>query len=415
MTILFGAIRMAGLVVAIFVMASFGRGVAVADESVFRIADVLVDATAKNATAAREFALGEGHSLAFQRLIDRIVRAADTPAVPRLSHAEVAPMVRSFEVDNEKTSSVRYLARLTFQFDRNAVRRFLRAIGVPFAETRGVQTLVLPVFRSAGTYLLWDEPNLWRDAWANLPETGELVPLLTPLGDLQDVQDIGAAQAAGGNPTRLQAIAGRYRAAEVVVAVAALSRGADGRTVVQVALSRYGEKVDEQTLIQSYQATATETVDQLIQTAAYRTSRSIQDAWKARHLLRFDQENQLEALVPIAGLAEWVQISRALAEIPSIEQSQILSLSRREARIRLRYFGDQYQLAGALVRMDLRLSQEDEAWVLRLASKGAAPNSPGTANPGTEIPQAQQLLEAPPARGGLAAPQAQGPLAAPQE
>ena len=271
MTFVSGAIRMAGFVVAISVVAGLARGIAVADESVFRVADVSVDATANNATAAREFALGEGHSLAFQRLIERIVRAVDTASVPRLGHAEVAPMVRSFEVDNEKTSSVRYLARLTFQFDREAVRRFLRAIAVPFAETRGVQTLVLPVFRSAGTYLLRDEPNPWREAWTNLPETGELVPLMTPLGDLQDVQDISAAQAAGGNPMRLQAIAERYRAAEVVVAVAALRRGANRRPVIQVALSRYGADADEQTLIQSYQATASETVDQLIQTAAYRT------------------------------------------------------------------------------------------------------------------------------------------------
>lgn len=369
MTFVSGAIRMAGFVVAISVVAGLARGIAVADESVFRVADVSVDATANNATAAREFALGEGHSLAFQRLIERIVRAVDTASVPRLGHAEVAPMVRSFEVDNEKTSSVRYLARLTFQFDREAVRRFLRAIAVPFAETRGVQTLVLPVFRSAGTYLLRDEPNPWREAWTNLPETGELVPLMTPLGDLQDVQDISAAQAAGGNPMRLQAIAERYRAAEVVVAVAALRRGANRRPVIQVALSRYGADADEQTLIQSYQATASETVDQLIQTAAYRTARSIQDAWKARHLLRFDQENQLEAVVPIAGLAQWVRITRALAEIPSIEQSQILSLSRSQARIRLRYYGDPHQLAGALVRKDLRLSQEDDAWVLRLARR----------------------------------------------
>ncbi len=371
MTFLLGAARIGGLAAVIFVAAAGGAESPAADDSVFRVAGISVDATAENANAARELAIAEGHALAFQRLIGRIVQATDSANVPRLGHAELAPMVRSFEVANEKTSRVRYLARLTFQFDRKSVRRFLRAIGIPFAETRGPQTLVLPVFRSAGAYLLWDEPNPWREAWSNLPETGELVPVVIPPGDLRDVQDISAAQAASGNPTRLQAIAARYNAAEVVVAIAALSRGIDRRPVVEVSLSRYGRAAADQTIIESHQATATEMLDRLIQSAARRTAHGLQDAWKARHLLRFDQESYLEAVVPIAGLAQWVRISRSLTEIPSIEQSQILSLSRSQARIRLRYYGDRHRLASALVREGLRLSQEDEDWVLRLASREA--------------------------------------------
>jgi len=380
------SLHKAGFMAAIALAILLGPGQATADDTVFRVADVSVDATANNANAARALALAEGHSLAFRRLIARIVQTGDDANVPRLSDAEVAPMVRSFEVDNEKTSSVRYLARLTFQFDRGPVRRFLRAIGTPFAETRGRQTLILPVLRTAGAYLLWDEPNLWREAWANLPETGALVPLITPLGDLQDVQDISAAQAAGGNSNRLEAIAKRYDAPELVVAIAALSRGDNGRSVVQVALNHYGEGADDQTIIQNYQSSATETVVQLIQSAAFRTAERIQDAWKARHMLRFDEENQLEAVVPLAGLAQWAQISRALREIPSIEQSQVLSLSRREARIRLRYYGDHTRLASALVRKDLRLSQEDESWVLRLAGQNEPQDQPETPKTVEQVP-----------------------------
>ncbi len=364
MTFFRAAARAGGLAAALFAAAGVA-GPAAADDSVFRIAGVAVDATAETVNAAREIAIARGHALAFRRLVARIVRTADAQRVPGLSHAEVAPMVRSFEVADEKTSTVRYLARLSFQFDRGSVRRFLRANGTPFAETRGRPTLVLPVLRSAGTYLLWDEPNPWREAWSKLPDTGDLVPLITPRGDLMDVRDIGAAQAVSGKPSRLQAIATRYAAAEVAVAVAVLSRGIDGRASVQVTVNRYGEDSHDPTIIGSYRAAAAETVDELVQSAARQTAHGLQEAWKARHLLRFDQENQIQAAVPIAGLARWVRVSRALTEIPSIEESRVLSLSRSRARIRLRYYGEPPQLARALARKDLRLSREGGGWVLR--------------------------------------------------
>ena len=395
MTFFRAAARAGGLAAALFAAAG-AAGPSAADDSVFRIAGVAVDATAENANAAREIAIAQGHALAFRRLVDRIVRTADARNVPRLGHAEVAPMVRGFEVADEKTSRVRYLARLSFQFDRDSVRRFLRSIDIAFAETRGRPTLVLPVLRSAGVYLLWDTPNPWREVWSNLPETGDLVPLIMPLGDLRDVRDIGAAQAARGNPSRLRAIAERYDAAEVAVAVAALSRGFDRRALVQVTVSRYGDNADDRTIVGSYRAAAAETVDQLVRSAARQTARQLQEAWKARHLLRFDRENRLEAVVPIAGLAQWVRISRALTEIPSIEQSRILSLSRGQARVRLRYYGDRRQLDGALARADLRLSRRDGGWVLRSARRGADDGGAPPAPHGIAVVNNQEAEEAKP-------------------
>ena len=130
MTFFRAAARAGGLAAALFAAAGVA-GPAAADDSVFRIAGVAVDATAETVNAAREIAIARGHALAFRRLVARIVRTADAQRVPGLSHAEVAPMVRSFEVADEKTSTVRYLARLSFQFDRGSVRRFLRANGTP--------------------------------------------------------------------------------------------------------------------------------------------------------------------------------------------------------------------------------------------------------------------------------------------
>ena len=341
------------------------RPASAADASVFVVRDVAVDSTAANATDARDKALAEGHSVAFRRLIARIVPLDAARKVPKLAPAAIASLVQSFEVDGEKTSRVRYLARLTFQFDRAALRRFLRARGVPFASTKSKPVLVLPVLRQAGTYLLWDRPNPWRDAWASLPRAGELVPLLSPAGDLQDLRDISARQAISADPVRLRAIAERYGAASVAVMVASPLRAGNSPRTIRVSVTTYGADNAKQTVVEKHPTDPSATVDRQFRFAASGTARRIQEAWKSGNLLVFDREGQIDAMVPVSGLDEWVAVSRALSDTPSSDGTQVLSLSRNAVRVRLRYFGDADGFQAALRRSDLRLSRGDEGWVLR--------------------------------------------------
>lgn len=344
---------------------------------VFLVRDVAVDASAENATQARDMALAEGHSAAFRQLISRIVPASSVKTVPRLDSGAIAPLVQSFEVDGEKTSRVRYLARLTFQFDRAAVRRFLRARGVPFAVTRAKPRLVLPVLRKAGVHLLWDRPNPWREAWAQLSETGGLVPLLTPTGDLQDLRDISARQAVSGDPARLRAIAERYGARSVAVMVATRGPAGGSRNAVTVSTVTHGAGDGARRVVESYPVDPFETVGLQFRSAASHAARDIQEAWKSSNLLIFDREGQIDATVPVSGLDEWVAISRALSDTPSSDETVVLSVSRDALHVRLRYFGDAEGFRAALRRNDLSLRRGDKGWVLK-RSRGEGLGDPGS-------------------------------------
>lgn len=345
---------------------------AASDAEAFLVRDVAVDATADNATAARDTALATGHAVAFGRLIARIVPAGQVAGVPRLDPAAIEPLVHSFEVDGEKTSRVRYLARLTFRFDRTALRRFLRASGVPFAVAKSRPVLVLPVLRRAGTYLLWDRPNPWREAWAGLPRAGELVPLVSPAGDLQDLRDISARQAVAGEPARLRAIAGRYGAASVAVMVASERRAGGAPEAVRVSVTTHGADGATRTLAESHLVDPAATDAERYRAAATRTARRIQESWKSENLLLFDREGQIDAAVPVSGLDEWVAISRALAGTPSSDGTRVLALSRGAVDVRLRYFGDIEGFRAALRLNDLVLDRGAGGWVLRRQLDGGA-------------------------------------------
>ena len=335
---------------------------------IFSVLDVSVDATAENAAAARVLARAQGHVTAYQRLINRLVPRNRQPDVPKLFAEAVASLVSNFEVDEEKTSTIRYLGKLKFRFKRRAVTEFLRNAGIPFAVTRSKPLLVLPVYRSAGVYLLWDKPNPWRAAWAALPAADGLAPMKHPVGNLSDINDISAEQAVTGNVDRLAAIARRYGAAGVVLALAVPSRDrATGRPVIEVTVTRFAVVGQDRATVRGFVAKPGRNMVELIKFAASATSSQIEEDWKSDNLLRFGQEAELLAFAPLDGLPDWVALARRLADVAFIRESALVALTRKQAVVRLGYLGDEEQLMLALAQKDVRLTRGPEYWKLRMS------------------------------------------------
>jgi hypothetical protein len=335
---------------------------------VYEVRNVAVDVTAKTAAQAREQALVQGERLAFQRLLGRLTLLADRDRLPDLGREEISALVTDFAVAREKTSPVRYIASLTYHFKKGHVRRLLTDHGLSFAETMSKPVLVLPVYQAAGALLLWDDPNPWRDAWSTGLETGGLVPLVLPLGDLADVADIGAEQAVKGDVQRLAAIAKRYGAGGTMVAQCILHTDrAPGVPELEVHVTRYGTVLENQTVIMSYVGHEGESLADQLRRAVVHLVRQMEDNWKRDNLLRFADQAVVPVRVPIDSLRGWLTVRQRLAGVAVIRRAELVLLSRTEARVNLHYIGGPDQLALALQQADLTLAHDGDQWVLGLA------------------------------------------------
>src|SRR5690606_14883088 len=110
----------------------------------------------------------------------------------------------------ERTSTNRYIAELTVQFQPDQIRQFLRSNGIAYAETRSQPVLVLPLYGPEESAVLWAGENPWLAAWQQHETGNELVPLVTPLGDLEDLTTVDAPQALAGDEEALRDMAERY-------------------------------------------------------------------------------------------------------------------------------------------------------------------------------------------------------------
>ncbi len=331
----------------------------------FTVGDVSVDASGSSAQQAQARALATGQSIALSRLYKKLTLESDHAQLPAVEAGDVERLVRSYEVARERHSSQRYIADLTVHFDPDGVRRALRSAHIPFAETESPSRLVLPLLESDGALRLWEDPNPWRDAWHGIGWRHHLVNLVLPYGELEDLTTVSAEQARNGDANALSAIAGRYNARETLVALARLESGGG----VGVTATRHVG--DESTIVFSRHIAAVPNTAATLRQAALTMAETLESDWKLANLVDFSSLSTLNVSTRLTGLENWLSIRRRFDSMSQLAGTQIVSLSRSEAQLTLRYYGALGSLSDALDSRGLSLI-DDGSGGWRIETKDVA-------------------------------------------
>jgi Uncharacterized protein conserved in bacteria (DUF2066) len=332
-------------------------------------ATVKVDATAESAAAARTIARTDGQRRALDDVVERLSGSADLSKLPKLDDQAITDMVASFEVANEKMSTVRYLADYTFHFRPAKIRQLLRSADIALSETPSKPVVVVPVYQDGDQLVLWEDPNPWRGAWTQIAAPAGPTKLVMPLGGMGDLNAIDAEQARSGDGQALTDIAQRNDADGALVAVAT-ARREDGQLAgLDVTLKRYraGQLTDSRTdSIDVHPGEASgdffkRAVDQIVADIEHGGPKTA------------DKVASLDATIPINSLGDWVELRRKLTAVPGIHGVDLLSLSRHQARVVIKFVGKPEQLKSNLAEANLDLGGADPDWRL-VPAAAAGPN-----------------------------------------
>ena len=313
-------------------------GLAKAD--VFTIRGITVDATGQDVIDAKQIAIRQGQYAALDRLWERLVQEEDRASVPLVPPHEIDRFVQNFSVSNEKTSDVRYIADMAVQFAAQPVRNHLRFANIPFVDKPAPTAVVLPIYNDGAGELLWQAGNPWLAAWVSSFTQDSLSPVISPLGDLQDMSLIDAQRAASGDPLAINSFAERHGTENTLVARADLL---DEQTV-EYRFREYGtpERAGQFVLTRI----EGESDEDLLLRGVAETQARLEQAWRRANTVRFDQQAQLVALIPLRDLKDWITIQEDLGAIPAIASTRIVSLTREAAIVDLSYYGPSDQLEG---------------------------------------------------------------------
>jgi len=327
---------------------------------VFSVTGVSIDATADDATAARDAAVRSGQKRALEVLLKRLTQQSDWALLPQIDEPMAESMVRAFQVAGEKRSATRYLADLTVSFQPAAVRSLLTARSIPFSESPARKAVLIAVLTDETGDKLWDEGNVWTGAWALNDLENILTPMVMPLGDIGDMTTLTVEQALSGDRIALQAMAERYSADRVIVAHAQTGEAADSLSARFVTYP-LGEAAPKSWAGREGGSGA-------LGTSAYRLAARFIDKseaeWKRDSISRSSERGVLSASVAYQSLDEWQTIRRRLDQIPLIQTVTIVAVSTEGAQVELDYIGGIDTLDLNMAQKNLALTDLDGYWYL---------------------------------------------------
>ena len=317
------------------------------ENSLYTVSNVHVDATGASSTEALNAAITQGRARAFQMVYRRLTRQADWAKQPVLDAPGLLRISRGYNIANERRSTTRYVADVTYMFNPEGVARLLRSAQIAFSQTQARRVLVIPM--SPGV-----SHGPWSQALMSPALRDSQVPF-TVLGPEDDAALAGLNMDAGWND--VSAIAAKNHVTEVALVQALYANGK-----MTVNIRRLG--VGEQPVKTSLDIPLLQTVGTTYPAAAQAAMRSIEDMWKTRNVIDSSQRGKLTADVRIANLAQWGEIQGALGQVSNVTGVTVTAMTVGYARINLAYMGGTDQLREAMSGAGLSLTNRSGQWVL---------------------------------------------------
>jgi len=315
----------------------------------FSVSGILVDATAASATEAETIAINAGRARAWTALYRHLTKQQDWARQPQLDDVTLQRIVRNYIPGNERRSTTRYVASMTYVFNADAVRRILQRNDIAYADVQARPILVVPMepgFQPHGA---------WTAAWADAHLASGSVPLVLP----QD-SALGSLNFAASGWQDVQPATLRAHAQEAFLAQ--LEPGSGQQLTVK--LKRLGPGASPAIPDVVVPVPPRTPSANAYASAAIAAAGAIIDAWKSHSAVDFGKRSKLIADVRIDSLSAWSALQQKLATTSSITEVFVLAMNIGEARIAISYVGSQDQLSDQLAQAGLDLSSQGGAWVL---------------------------------------------------
>lgn len=356
--------RFYAVVIFLFALATIAPAHA-SQDSVFTVKDIKVDVTAESAATAQKQAFFKAQTLAFSELTKRILSDKELSSFTPPDSQYISTLVKDYEITEEQLSSVRYIGTYTFRFKSDEIKQLLTAQNIHFTDVSSKPVLVLPFFQWGPDTLLWHAQNPFLAAWKRINSYQGLVPIVIPIGDIDDVSDLGTGEALSYNHEKLAAMANRYQAGETIILVATPYWPSDAvfdagqistPSYIDIAMYRTDRGAPEFSQSLQIRARDNDTIDTLFDRAVANVRNTLQAAWKDRTVVDPSYGNMLKVRVRFNSMKEWIDTQNALKRVQGINDMQILSLTPNQASLELAFQGSAQRLRLALSQADMTLS-----------------------------------------------------------
>jgi hypothetical protein len=323
-------------------------------ENLFEVANIHVDASAKSVAEARTSAISAGRPIAWATLFRRLTRQADWTRQPVLDAVALQRLVIGYFPVNERRSTTRYVADLTYTFNPDAVARVLQGAGIPYTATAVKRILVIPMAPG------FVHGSAWTAAFASQRFANAPVLFAVPSGDAQDVAALNGLNFETASWDHIATVAARIHATEAVLVLAQPVGNKLVLTLKRLGAGTVPSKVTlDVPMMQGPVAT--------YPGAAEAAVKGIDEMWKTQKVVDFSQKGKLLAEAHFASLSLFAVLENAVAAVPNVSAVNVAAMDIGQARLVISYIGTTEQLRAALAQSGVALTARGQGWSIATA------------------------------------------------
>ncbi|HXC54402.1 MAG TPA: hypothetical protein VNU97_03840 [Rhizomicrobium sp.] len=332
----------------------------------YSVSGIHVDATAASASAAQAIAIDQGRPRAWDILYKRLAKQSDWGKQPKLDAAGLKRIARGFTVVNEKRSTTRYVADVTYVFSPESVARVMSGISTAYRLSNARRILLIPMSPN------FDPKSGWVSAFSSPRFGASAVPFAVPTGEAPDVVALERLQFDATTWADVQLVAARIHASEAVLALAIpLTSGGTSLTdkmtgKVQIWLKRVG--IAESPMKTSVDVPLVKNVVQTYPLAADAAVHAVEVMFQQKPPIDFGPRGSLTADVHVDSLQQWAAMQNSMAALVNVLGVQVVAMDIGQIRIQVSYQGSTDALQAALAPAGVALTRSGDSWSMAYAT-----------------------------------------------
>ena len=370
--------RIAGVALPLLAMPALAGGAQAAD-SLYEVAKISVDVTAKDAVAARDQGMAEAQMRAVKIVLQRLLPLSAQDQIPEFTPADIEGLVNGVSIRSEQNSTTRYIATLDVSVSEPGIKKLLQDQAMPYSESRAPSISILPLVIAGGS-VKSEGGEGWRQAFEQLDLAHSATPatILRPRPGLSldtvkavlagDAQALATMQADYGYGPLVLAV-GEAAKGEFVTrlagtdSVGAINFGrsdklsADARTIArEAAATAFGIIENRWKVSQAPEASPTD--------VKYEEGAGAPAAEQGA-APKGEVPRNVVAQVEFSSLKDWQDIRGRLMNVAGIEALEVNTLSARGASVTFDYAGSLGHLQEVLGQNGFEFGDREGTFVLR--------------------------------------------------
>jgi len=370
--------RIAGVALPLLAMPALAAGVQAVD-SLYEVAKISVDVTAKDAVAARDEGMAEAQMRAVKIVLQRLLPLSAQDQIPEFAPEDIEGLVNGVSIRSEQNSTTRYIATLDVSVSEPAIKKLLQDQAIPYSESRAPSISILPLVIAGGN-VKSEGGEGWRQAFEQLDLAHSATPatILRPRPGLS-LDTVKAVLA--GDAQALASMQADYGYGPLVLAVGEAAKGEFVTRLAgtdSVGVINFGRSdklsADAQTIAREAAATAFGIIENRwkVSQAPEASPTDVKyeegagaSAAEQGAAPKGEVPRNVVAQVEFSSLKDWQDIRGRLMNVAGIEALEVNTLSARGASVTFDYAGSLGHLQEVLGQNGFEFGDREGTFVLR--------------------------------------------------